>query len=450
MVSSSELSVNSIQTFEFVVRECARIHSDLCDAIAQKRSPRLAQRDALAFLPDYRGSGHITCGGDAYDRLHVLAVDALSQSPHARAVDPKDVFQALRQITSSRFVSGAEEVTIASATNALAAALDDAIAKCANSTHYIPCRLMWTSQPGVFAIGPVTFRSLSNFKETLAPAFEDYRKQRDTGQLKKALNYYDGFGWVAEVKILECAPTIARQRAERAVKAAVNVLSLLFGAFRTRKMAVGGYKLPDDPRAHSKGSSSAVGFEEDWAKLLQRDDIQGLLDGVNHAFASIVDPALLHPLSERFVEAMSWFGEAMREAAPGARIVKAITAAERLVMTGKPSKKQQGRRNANIKEVFAHRAAAVRRYVDGAPPFKEILGDFYRFYTLRSELAHGERSPLDPSIESSAIACLAIVEQTLLAALVMFHEQGVLDRALTSEDLSAGYDVLVQDAVAED
>jgi len=304
----------------------------------------------------------------------------------------------------------------------------------------------------------VTFRTRERFDADMAASLENYVRRHESDAARKfdeqsvklSRDYYGAFGWTADVAVLGCAPTISKRRAFLAVQSAINILALLFGNHHARRMTVGGPQIADiDRRAHitgstsgelfistSTGSSSASGFEEGWGGFFHRADVAPLLEAGGRALMPIVNPALKQPLAARFIDAVTWFGEAVRETSPASQVVKSVTAVEHLVLAG---------RTSNIETTVANRAAMLHADYEDTD-FFSLRKEMTRYYKLRSALAHGQRSPFDPEVDDLAPACLKFVEQTLLAGLALFHSANVLDRALTNESLASGYDQLVEQA----
>lgn len=444
----------------FAIAECDRIAAMVTAAVPGKKLKDIPRKDVLATLPHPSGGGETLCGQAAYQRLHHLAALALKESAFAETATLSDVFRAFRKLVSSRFLSRQQQPTAKNVDAALADAIKEAGKKCRDATHFIPCRLTYAKGPAIFSVGNVTFRASKAFNEAMEPSFTSYlseskdEKDRsfDEKHLEHARAYYDAFTWTAEVKVLGCAPEISKQRAFLATETAVGVLQLLLGTYHTRRMAVGGPTLASDRRAHmhladtgrllissSSDSTSAVGFEDGWEKILARDDFAFLLDGAAKVLVPIADPSLKRPLSQRFVDAVAWFGEAARERTSASRVVKSVTAVERLVMTGKVDK---------TTETVAHRAAMIRCSTRLDTDFNKLVGDMCRFYDLRSRLAHGDLSPFDPVVAEYAPSCVEFAEKTLCAGLAFFHSYNLLEEALTNKQLAHGYDVLVEEAKA--
>jgi hypothetical protein len=414
----------------------------------------------LATLPHPGGSGVTLCGQAAYLRLRHLAALALKESAYAETATLSDVFSAFRKLVSARFLAKQQQPTQKNVEAALTDAIAEAAKQCRDATHFLPCRLTYAKNAAEFCVGDVKFRAMPTFNEALTPIYAAYleksegerERQWDEQHLQRARSYYDAFTWAAEVKVLGCAPEISKQRAFLAAETALGILHLLLGTHGTRRMTIGGPMLANDHRAHmhlshdgallvstSSNATSAVGFEEGWEKILQRDDFAFLLEGAAKVLAPISNPSLKRPLSQRFVDAVAWYGEAAREPADASRVVKSVTAVERLVMTGKTDKTTQ---------TVAHRAVMIRVSGGIDKDFGKLVGEMGRFYDLRSRLAHGDLSPFDPIVSELAPSCVTFAEETLCAGLAFFQSFKLFDEALTNKQLAHGYDVLVEEVKA--
>ena len=183
----------------------------------------------------------------------------------------------------------------------------------------------------------------------------------------------------------------------------------------------------------SSNSTSAVGFPDGWAKFFERDDVAFLLRAAGKAIEPFADPSIQRPMGFRFVEAAAWFGEAAREHSDADRVVKASNALEHLLSTGE---------RRGITKRLSHRAAAVC-YDPDAEPFDELVREFAEAYQLRCDLVHGSRSPFDPEVGERCWLSMELTKRALLGALALFESHALFDRAITSADLSKGFDRLV-------
>jgi hypothetical protein len=281
---------------DFVLAECARFHELTSRMKPAEFIQKISKADFSAALPLSSGR-KILCGAEALRRLHHLATITLRESDAAGTVEAEKVYRALKRLIAHRFIEQGlptESDRIAEVLHALHAAIDEAKGARSDAVHFIPCRLIHGQEPSPLIIGPVTFHARAAFNERLAPHFVEYVQSSDSDQqraiaetlLSDARHYYDGFSWIGEVRILNCDPEISKERADLAVTAAVDVLHVLFGAYATGRMAIGGPRLEPDRRAHfhfdaegrldvscSSNATSEVGFRDGWKDFFRRESL---------------------------------------------------------------------------------------------------------------------------------------------------------------------------------
>jgi hypothetical protein len=455
MTSRHNINETAATDIQFVLSECARLHEITSRMTPQEFLKVLSNPDFDASLP--LPNGHkLRCGVEALRRLYRLATNALRESDAAGTVEPEKVSRALNRLFVQRFIEEQQPPDVARVEMVLAAAVEEAKRTRSDATHFVPCRLMmFAKDPTSFSVGPVTFRACESFHELMGPRYAAYVESSDLPQqrelcgqlLTQARHYYDGFGWVGEVRILSCDPETSKKRALLAATAALDILHLLFGAYHTNRMMVGGPRLADDRRAHlhlddggplhvtcSSSSTSAVGFRDGWDKIFERDDFAFLLCAASKAIEPLVNASVQRPLGIRFIDAAAWFGDAVREQSDAARVVKASNALEHLLTTGE---------RHGITKRLSHRVAAVCYDPDAEESFDDIAQQFVDAYELRSDLVHGSLSPFDPGVEERCWLSMRLTERALCSALGFFEHQGLLDRSLTNEELAAEFGALI-------
>jgi hypothetical protein len=448
MNSEQNLKDAAVADIEFVLSECVRLNELIRHMEPKEVLKYLSETKLSGYLPLPSG-GEILCGMQAIQRLHNLAMRTLRHSDVAGTVEAGKVYEALKRLIIPYFrdKDGKPQVTEVEAL--LSAAIDEVKSARSDATHYVPCRLMFVKRPTEFAVGPVTFRTTDIFHEHMATRFAAYvesggspeRRDLCAGLVAQAKHYYDSFGWVGEVRILGCDPETSKQRGLLAVTAALDILHLLFGAYHTDRMVVGGPRLAEDRRAHlhldsdglldvscSSSSISAVGFQDGWDKLFMREDFAFLLSTASKALDPLVNPTIQRPLGVRFVDAASWFGDAVREQSQAARIVKASNALEHLLTTGE--------RGPGITKRLKERAAAVCYDPEGTETFDELANQFGRAYALRSDLVHGSLSPFDPMVEEACESVLRLVQGALCGALAFFQSRNLLDGPFSNVEVA--------------
>jgi hypothetical protein len=365
-------------------------------------------------------------------------------------VDTELMLKALKPIVVDRFVTQDHEPSLSTVEKAFAAAVKESVKACGDSRHLIPCQLMFVADPDKFDIGPVTFHNREAFKPIgealVAKHTEPGADTLRSTTAPKVIAYFAGFSWVADVTIKGCSPEIGKERANLAVSAALDVLHLLFGHYHTRKMVVGGPAIEADIRAtmevrdgatllsYSVGATSAVGFEEGWAEMLQNVGSRRWVASAGRAIEAITDPTIRRPLGLRVIDAAAWHGQAVRESSPAAAIIKSVSALERLVATED---------SADITRIISERSAAIRYNPAGDVDFETLVAEMRSIYDLRSRLVHGLLSPFDSEVRSRRVAVLAAVEAVLLNGLALLDENSLFDRDLGRKELKAGFEQLV-------
>jgi hypothetical protein len=456
MIPEQNLKDAEVADVEFVLSECIRLNELTRHMEPKELIKYLSQTNVSGYLPLPNG-GEILCGMDAIVRLHDLAMRALRESDAAGTVEAEKVYEALKRLFVPYFRDKDGKPQTAEVGALLAAAIDEAKRARSDATHYVPCRLMFVKRPTEFAVGPVTFRTAESFHELMSTRFATYAESGDSPEqraqcarlLAEAQHYYNGFGWVGEVRILQCDPKTSKQRGLLAVTAALDILHLLFGAYHTDRMVAGGPRLAEDRRAHfhmdadgmldvscSSSSTSAVGFQDGWDKVFEREDFAFLLRTASKAIEPLVDPSIKRPLGVRFVDAASWFGDAVREQSQAARIVKASNALEHLLTIGQ--------RSHGITKRLKERAAAVCYDPGGAETFHELAALFGRAYSLRSDLVHGSLSPFDPEVEQACEPVLRLAQRALCSTLAFFQSRNLLDRPIANAELAREFSQLIR------
>lgn len=433
----------------FALEECVRFQGMFQDAVQRKEMAGLPKNDLLYELRGSEGL-KLICGRAAIQRLREVCADCLRRAKRADSISVDRMLKALKSIVVDRFVTQDIEPSLQSVEKAFAAALRQCVKACGDSRHLIPCQLMFVADPDKFEIGPVTFHNRQAFKPIgEALVADNVRAAAEKGHAAtsdEVLAYYGSFSWVGDVTIRGCDQGIAEDRANLAVTAALDFLHLLFGHYHSRKMVVGGPGLDSDRRgtievrdgattfSYSVGATSAVGFEEGWADMMQDFGSRQWVGSAGRALEAITDPAVRRPLGLRMVDAAAWHGQAVRESSAAAAIVKSVSALERLVATED---------SADITQIISERSAAIRYNPAIATEFETLLAEMRSIYDLRSRLVHGSLSPFDPEVRSCRAAVLDAVESVLVNGLVLFDQDSLFDRDLGRRDLKAGLEQLV-------
>lgn len=446
-----------LDDIEFVFLEVARIAR-----LGPKEVIKLPWPEIFATLPHPSGTGEMICGAVAYRRLQGLVERALSRSQHAGFVNSQAVLKELTSIIVQRFLRDKRELNTQQASRAVSAAIRAAARARTDRTHLVPCHLGHAKKPENFSIGPVSFRQRSKLFEQLEPAFRAYldeepkahseaakrddRRKLAEKLLSDARDYYESFDWVAQVAIGGCDPPTSRRRAERIFQSALDCLHLLIGADYSNHMRAGGPNFRTDRRGGIEMTSSGnveVSASVDWLSHNLGDGWWEMINGNGgdqlialmgvaiEAGHNVPRPA---PLAQRFLDGVAWYGEAVRDGFGASRLVKYVTAIERIVTTKK---------ERNLAEVLAKRSAAL--ILDPDTDDLGMLRERFRnIYDLRSRLVHGSRSPLDPGLGAGIREAENLARSVLFRALQFFRREGLEIQPVTKRKLDEAYSKLLE------
>lgn len=421
-----------VEDVSFILSEVARFAALQKQWFETKVAPDELREGFLWELPHPTDKHKkYPCGRVGMRRLEKLSHIAAERAGISRQIDILTIRQPLAKSIVRRFLIEGRALEISQVERALSEAARMAKRSMAIATHFVPCHLMTAQSPAEFAIGPVKFIAQKHFRKLIAERI--WRQRKDSRRSAKFLldvtRYYKSFGWVAEVTIKECDEKTSERQAVQAVTYALDCLQLFFGPSHTSRMTVGGPGVHVDRRGRlyveedslkfsaSYGGPGEVGFENDWTKFFIKPDGQHLLKLFGAALQGTVDPTIARPLSERFLDAVSWYGEATRERVIAAKIVKYVTALERMLMTDERD---------NITDLVSRRAAAFCSDPRKDGDFAEWQSKAQRAYALRSKLVHGSISQRDLQVSSGAHEVQEVVQASILNSLSAMGEPGLL------------------------
>jgi hypothetical protein len=436
----------------FIFSECKRLEAEMLSGRAVvPNSPEAMEFFYRLPHPEVSWSFMI-CGRQADARLRSLADKAARNAGLNKQVATATIRNELAAILVRKFIKECREVSSKNVSRAMAEAAKRSANKLEDLVHYVPCHLMIIQSPATFSVGPVSFFSQRAFRSRIAHqiAVSRTKHPRSRRYILRVLRYYRSFGWIAEVPVNGCDRETSEQLAVAATTAAVDCIQLLFGAAHTHKMVIGGPNLSKDWQgslvvSSKKGLSYSVGFrgagsvafEDDWHQLLEGSDGAHLLELCGLAVASITD-RVDRPLSRRFLDAATWFGEAVRDKSPAAKIVRYVTALERMVMTEE---------HDDIASTLSKRAAAVCS-VDALQVFDKLSTELKQLYHLRSKLVHGSISPHSDAVMAGVRSGAELARETLLSTLNLFGELGLAETNVGQKRLASWFNNVVEQVLA--
>jgi hypothetical protein len=438
-----------VDDVEFIFAEAVRFKQMTEQWLETKQFPAELKEAWFWEIDHGDGKPHLTIGRNAMRRLERLAEFAAHREGIDRQVDLLTVRKPLARSLVRRFIAEGRELTVSQVERAMSEAARRAASQRQTVTHYIPCHLMLAQEPVRFSIGPITFLRRAEFRSVLAQLLWQSRgKGRPSKHyMRDVTKYFSAFSWVAEIRVPNCDSDTSSKVAEQAVVASLNCLHLLFGPGHTRKMAVGGPAIVRDTRGSiavhgselrvsaSYTGPGAVAFEDDWMDRVKGGDWGEILRLFGVALESAVDPILIRPMSERFLDAARWYGEAVRETSSAAKVIKYVTALERMFMTDEKD---------NIADTVARRVATFCFAPTVVGDYERWQRDTRRAYDLRSKLAHGSMSTSDPLVHEGVRLGGEIARESLLAGLAAFRDHGLRQSEISRKQTARWFEDCVR------
>lgn len=422
----------------FVLSEIDRISAlSVADRLARLREQKLQALHGLLWgHPNY---APLECGPAAADRFEQIVDLANMRHPDlAQDCSRKTLHRALVFAFVERYVRSRKAVDASSVSAVVDATTRHVRKSLVERRIALPCRLWSQSGPESIEIGPVIIARADRFLAD--PSIQWSEAASHQGQLQIARDFASKAGWIAVVELPPTDQTIAQVRAENAADAALNVLRLLLGPNRTRRLRRAQSWGPTAQHSHfevnrdgrASISTTYAGDDElmwaDWPEYVFEGDRNTVRLWAGAAIHGITCPGKSVPLQQRFVDGLKWYGDAVIETSDAGRLIKCIFSWERLVIT---------REQAALEKTVVARASRLCELTTGVRG-EELQREIGELYEMRSRLAHGSRSPYgQDELGKAARKCESVTERVLLGAL--WHYGGLMHGRATDNELEASF-----------
>ena len=426
----------------------------------------------MYMLPHPKGSGHLICGREAHKRFFLLAKRYLSTlGANGGTVKEIDYVEILKNEFVRYFLKEGQSISERSTTRMLSRAFEKSLKNHEVLTYYIPCSIVFGNKPLEFEVGAVRFLHKSRFDEQFGDELEaqqemiaERHQQHCQDAIEKGMDskrvateeqssklgsylvdgvkkYFNNYDWVGIVTIGPCHSVVSRERAVLAVTSALNILKLMLSENYSDKIRIGCSPGVMQRRASlirksNNQLSISVSGEYDgnmpgdkWFDIIST---QGafFFQTASKTLDIIVDPSKTMPLCHRFLDALTWYGEAVAEQSSSAKVVKYVSAIERMTMTQEKTK---------VTDIVIKRCCLLcfgsredKNYEYWETMFKKI-------YQCRSNLVHGTISPFDQSVTTTASDASYATQQLLLRGLDFFSQIGIEESKYSVKRLKKNY-----------
>lgn len=448
------MSKKNLQDLEFVLGEIVNRQRDF----AEGGKPEV--RDAFCTIPHPSGRGSLIVGRAGFEAMDRLAEVAARAAGMQKRVKLTDVRTNIGKLISERFLGEGQELSDKTVAKMLNEAGRRAKATLGKRTYLIPCHLSTRTEPDPIVLGPVRFIGTAGAHGRIRKAFfrlraESEHYRRDRSWMLQALRYYRGFRWFAEVEVEGCDGDRAAAIAREAATAALNFVQLVIGPRHSHRMLIEGtpnfasrtasLHLTGEDDLHFEtrvGYLGEVGLPDGWAAEMAKGEYGDALRRAGTVLEMVVNPDLDRPLSQRMLDAVQWYGEAVRDTSPSTRIVKYVTALERLILTGEKFEE--------LTDAASDRVAALCMGIEPGKGFAELKTEFKRVYDVRSGLVHGSISLSSPKVRATLGAAATFSEHALKQALHSWHETALRDTGKDQTRLQKWFEDLMTLARAAD
>ncbi|MEA3033070.1 MAG: hypothetical protein QOH86_1086 [Sphingomonadales bacterium] len=412
----------------------------------------LRKSDPWLQLPHPSGNGHLLAGAVSAEALRTLTRRALDLRDLHGQVDFGSAQKVLQNEFVQRFIIENRSPDQKQTARLLSWAAKKLEQTRSTWSYYIPVRFMFTTEPEQIVLGPVVLLSRRRALREVIDGVRGYLKASKTEEDRKwsrrhlltALRYYSNFKWVAKVHVWNCDERTSKDLSFEVLTSALDCLHLLLGRQHSHRMRVGDYDVRMDKRAlgyfdsnnqlhvsTSSGSLDLMGFMEGWSQQLKREDIAEMILLIGLALEARADAAARKPLAGRFLEAARWFGEGVRDKAAFSKVVKFITAVERLVVAGKTE---------DLTQTVSTRVADLTLESDSADTWERRRQDVVKAYALRSDLVHGSVSPFAERVHYEVSLAGDVAEKTVSSLLFRLGQDGLSATAVSEKEYADWFD----------
>lgn len=442
------LSRKDYADYEFIVREIERL---LALGGIEERMKYYSEHkeDALATLWGMEGRS-IECTRRGAERFaQIIARGLEAMGPPGRKHSVLSLTSALKR----RFVDKALEIS-ANTTDENAHEIFDSLVSEVEKehkglTHHIPCSLAAHHEPSRFVIGPVRFVLRDIFMKENEAALRQRWKSEHTTDLHydELQRFFSKYDWVASVQVPACDSSVSKGRAQEVVKRVLDFFKLVVGGDRAARVRQA-YDLATPNMTVTLASTDMGEFSISWSRrvagAIVPDDWYRQISEFKpwQIGESIISDhwknweVVPEPL-QRFLDGLSWHGDALSDTDSQAAILKFWTAIERVV-----SLKENDHEVIRRASVFS---------VANLSQFPKRFRECQRLYAYRSKIIHGAVGYKTP--KSSAVAAEMEDLSKRVVLFYLFVAEGLKSRGTLTRDalreVFDNYDKLSRQAQGE-
>jgi hypothetical protein len=382
----------------------------------------------FAHIADRSGDTYVQVGMDARLRIQHWCFDHLKRRGWIHLISVSTFAELVEEAIAFRFFKK-RGVIDNSAVAKMVAGLEKMIVSDVKPHRYLwPCHICFGTNPSEFRIGTVRFRPISLCGDEVDAALASWSSPIEHSFRQRINDYYESFGWIADVTIETADQKAAKRISILAVQTALTVVKLLLsngGAESRLRMAAQPnyvldyaelYFLGSEPNLSWHQDSRQAPFAENWWEELNKGDSAVRLRALDRVVCAVTKPEEQTFLKLKYLDALRWFNDATTDVYAGSRITKFVTVLETL--TGCNERESLAE---TVGDRIAHMLAGWTS--EGTP--EQIRLKVKRVYAVRSELVHGVRDPIGLELGLISADAARLAHRALVAFLDLMIYIGV-------------------------
>lgn len=424
-----------LETVEFCFDKAEALKS--VDILSIPLNQRMAH---FSHIEDRAQTVYIEVGIDARQKIHSWCLRLLQRRNLTHVVNVSEAGKWLEQAIAHTFFSKCVALT-PSAISRLIKRFERYLAERMRTFCYFwPCQICHDEETLEVVIGPVRFRPMAHTRPEIELGINSWGEDARGAVADRIRGYFEGFTWMAEVSVEAADPKAAKALSLQCVQVALTVIRLFYGGATARRLRVAEeqsqllqraelYLEDGAPQLVWSQSSGQESFPDGWWEDLNQGENAERLRLLDTIVTSIPFPDRHTLITRKLLNALTWFNDAVTDTQWGAQIAKFVNCLECLASCGE-------RRDLTAR--VSERIAALVSAWPEEEAFEEVLAKVKRVYTVRSELVHGSRDPLDLElgyvVQSAAhLAHMAIIAFVDFARFVVGERADYSNKTLAAD-----------------
>jgi hypothetical protein len=388
MLDFAQLSKEDDTDYQFIFEElCRFVNLDLGDL---KKHYQAHPEDRLHNVPRPNGGNLLIsqAGTERFSQIAKRGLEAMGSEGKKHNI--QEIVKFLKKEFVGRLLTSPETITEENAHDIFDFVIKELSGKFEELDHFVPCSLVAHKIPRHFSIGPVRFV----LKEDFFKQHDSELQAEDKVRFSWLQEFFSQFMWVASVRVPASDTAISTLRAHTVIQ---NALDLIIGFPRAARVrqgySLGGPEYSAQLRRDSQrfliGWNSRMQdavVADDWHSHFSQWDVWKIAEKIIELNLTSWDP--LPELQQRFLDALTWHGEAVSEPTAKGRLLKFWAAIERAVST---------RVSADV----TRRAALLHSRTP--QEFDAKFLKCQKLYSIRSSLIHGGKTHNIQRLETDAL-----------------------------------------------